>query len=57
MQNYQLAPAAIVGAFDYAYVVFAVVWGYILLDDVSRATRRRGLLGADLSFLTSGTSA
>jgi glycosyltransferase involved in cell wall biosynthesis len=30
---------------------------YMLLDDVSRATRRRGILGADLSFLTSGTSA
>jgi glycosyltransferase involved in cell wall biosynthesis len=30
---------------------------YVLLDDVSRATGRRGILGADLSFLTSGTSA
>jgi glycosyltransferase involved in cell wall biosynthesis len=30
---------------------------YILLHDVSRATRRRGILGADLSFLTSSTSA
>ena len=30
---------------------------YLLLHDVSRATRRRGVLRADLSFLTSGTSA
>ena len=30
---------------------------YVLLHQVSRATRRRGILRADLSFLTSGTSA
>jgi glycosyltransferase involved in cell wall biosynthesis len=30
---------------------------YVLLHQVSRATRRRGALAADLSFLTSGTSA
>ena len=30
---------------------------YVLLHDMSRATRRRGIPGADLSFLTSGTSA
>jgi glycosyltransferase involved in cell wall biosynthesis len=30
---------------------------YVLLHDVSRATHRRGILRADLSFLTSGTSA
>jgi glycosyltransferase involved in cell wall biosynthesis len=30
---------------------------YLLLHDVSRATHRRGVLRADLSFLTSGTSA
>jgi hypothetical protein len=30
---------------------------YVLLHEVSRATRRRGVLRADLSFLTSGTSA
>src|SRR5580765_5443980 len=30
---------------------------YVLLHDVSRATHRRGVLRADLSFLTSGTSA
>ena len=29
---------------------------YVLLHDVSRATHRRGVLRADLSFLTSGTS-
>jgi glycosyltransferase involved in cell wall biosynthesis len=30
---------------------------YGLLHDVSRSTHRRGVLRADLSFLTSGTSA
>jgi glycosyltransferase involved in cell wall biosynthesis len=30
---------------------------YVLLHDVSRSTHRRGVLRADLSFLTSGTSA
>jgi glycosyltransferase involved in cell wall biosynthesis len=30
---------------------------YVLLHDVSRTTHRRGVLRADLSFLTSGTSA
>ena len=30
---------------------------YVLLHEVSRATHRRGVLRADLSFLTSGTSA
>lgn len=30
---------------------------YVLLHEVSRSTRRRGVLRADLSFLTSGTSA
>ena len=30
---------------------------YTLLHEVSRATRRRGVLGADLSFLASGESA
>jgi len=30
---------------------------YTLLDDVSRATDRRGVVAADLSFLTSGASA
>jgi glycosyltransferase involved in cell wall biosynthesis len=30
---------------------------YVLLHDVSRATHRRGILRADLSFLTPGTSA
>ena len=30
---------------------------YVLLHELSRATRRRGVLRADLSFLTSGASA
>ena len=30
---------------------------YVILHEVSRATRRRGILNADLSFLTTSTSA
>ena len=30
---YQIAPAALIGTFDYTYVVFAVVWGYVLFAD------------------------
>ena len=40
---YQLAPAAIVGAFDYAYVAFAVLWGYLLLGDVPDALSVLGI--------------
>jgi len=30
---YQIAPAALIGTFDYTYVVFAVVWGYVLFAE------------------------
>ena len=31
---YQIAPAAIIGTFDYSYLVFAVLWGYVFFSDV-----------------------
>lgn len=30
---YQVAPASVVGAFDYAYVAFAVLWSYLIFGD------------------------
>ncbi|MFZ1428793.1 MAG: DMT family transporter [Geminicoccaceae bacterium] len=30
---YQIAPAAVIGTFDYSYVLFAVVWGYVLFAE------------------------
>ena len=42
---YQVAPAAVVGAFDYAYVAFAVLWSYVLFGDVPE---RIALLGMGL---------
>jgi drug/metabolite transporter (DMT)-like permease len=37
---YQLAPAAVVGAFDYSYVVFAVLWSALLLGRVAGRRHR-----------------
>lgn len=31
---YQIAPAAIIGTFDYSYLVFAVFWGIVFFADV-----------------------
>lgn len=30
---YQIAPAAVIGTFDYSYVLFAVVWSYVLFAE------------------------
>lgn len=30
---YQVAPAAVIGTFDYSYVLFAVVWSYVLFAE------------------------
>ena len=30
---YQIAPAALIGTFDYSYVVFAVLWSYLLFAE------------------------
>lgn len=31
---YQSAPAAIIGTFDYAYLPFAVLWGFVIFADI-----------------------
>jgi drug/metabolite transporter (DMT)-like permease len=41
---YQVAPAALVGAFDYTYVVFAVGWGYVLFGERPDAVAVVGLV-------------
>ena len=40
---YQIAPAALIGTFDYTYVVFAVVWGYVLFAERPDAAAVVGL--------------
>jgi drug/metabolite transporter (DMT)-like permease len=40
---YQLAPAALVGTFDYAYVAFAVIWGYVLFAELPDAGAIAGM--------------
>ncbi len=41
---YQIAPAALIGTFDYTYVVFAVVWSYVLFGERPDGTATAGLL-------------
>ena len=41
---YQIAPAALIGTFDYTYVVFAVVWGYVLFAERPDAAAVVGLV-------------
>ena len=31
---YQIAPTALIGTFDYAYLVFACLWGYVVFHEV-----------------------
>lgn len=31
---YQIAPSALIGTFDYAYLIFASLWGYLLFSEV-----------------------
>jgi drug/metabolite transporter (DMT)-like permease len=40
---YQIAPAALIGTFDYTYVIFAVLWGYVLFAERPDATAMAGL--------------
>ena len=40
---YQLAPAAVIGAFDYAYVAFAVLWSWLLLGETPEAGTMLGI--------------
>lgn len=41
---YQVAPSAIIGTFDYAYLIFACLWGYLLFDEVPDALTWSGML-------------
>lgn len=41
---YQLAPAALVGTFDYAYLIFACFWGYWFFNEVPSASTWVGML-------------
>ena len=55
---YQVAPAALIGTFDYSYVVFAVVWGYVLFAERPDAAAIVGLvLIAAAGALVGGRSA
>jgi drug/metabolite transporter (DMT)-like permease len=41
---YQVAPPALVGTFDYAYLAFACLWGYLLFHEVPDAFTWMGML-------------
>ncbi|MEQ9724145.1 DMT family transporter [Pseudomonas sp. WHRI 8822A] len=41
---YQIAPSALVGTFDYAYLAFACLWGYLLLGEVPDMFTWAGML-------------
>lgn len=41
---YQIAPPALVGTFDYAYLAFACLWGYVLFNEVPDAFTWAGML-------------
>jgi len=41
---YQIAPAALVGTFDYAYLIFACLWGYVLFHEISDLLTWGGML-------------
>jgi len=41
---YQIAPAAVIGTFDYTYVLFAVVWSYVLFAERPDAVAVVGLV-------------
>ncbi|MDR5886519.1 hypothetical protein [Vreelandella janggokensis] len=40
---YQIAPSALIGTFDYAYLIFASLWGYLLFSEVHDATTWFGM--------------
>ena len=41
---YQIAPSALVGTFDYAYLAFACLWGYLLFGEVPDMFTWAGML-------------
>ncbi|SBR50859.1 MULTISPECIES: DMT family transporter [unclassified Halomonas] len=40
---YQIAPSALIGTFDYAYLIFASLWGYLLFSEVPDAMTWLGM--------------
>lgn len=40
---YQVGPSTVIGAFDYAYLVFAVFWGFALFNEVPDAATVLGM--------------
>ncbi|MDQ7734222.1 DMT family transporter [Halomonas sp. SpR1] len=40
---YQTAPSALIGTFDYAYLIFASLWGYLLFNEVPDAMTWLGM--------------
>jgi len=41
---YQNGPPAIVATFDFAYVAFAVIWGFLLFGEVPQASVASGII-------------
>lgn len=40
---YQIAPLALIGTFDYAYLIFASAWGYLLFNEIPDAMTWLGM--------------
>lgn len=41
---YQSGPAAVIGTFDYAYLVFAVLWGLVIFSDMPDGATVTGMI-------------
>lgn len=41
---YQSGPPAMIGAFDFAYVGFAVIWGQVFFSEVPDAVSTMGMM-------------
>lgn len=41
---YQIAPSALIGTFDYIYLIFACLWGYLIFDEVPGVHTWGGML-------------
>lgn len=42
-QAYQTAPSSLIGTFDYTYLIFATLWGYLLFDEMPDAMTGLGM--------------
>ncbi|WP_241091994.1 hypothetical protein [Pseudomonas viridiflava] len=41
---YQIGETSIIGAFDYTYLIFAIVWGALLFNEVLNSRTAAGLV-------------